>query len=212
MNLQPKAALLDFDGVIADTEPIYDIFWNAMGKKYNLGDHFAAKIKGTIMPNIMKTYFSNLSEEEQNSILKASTDFEKDMPFPPMPGSLEFIDMLKSQGVKLALVTSSDDNKIKRLITALHFEKTFDTIVSADRITLGKPNPMCYLLAAKDLSMKPADCIVFEDSFAGIAAGNAAGMKVVALSTTNSAESLEGKAWKILPNLKGISFEEYCRW
>ena len=63
--------------------------------------------------------------------------------------------------------------------------------MSADRITKGKPDPMCYLLAASDLHVSPSDSLVFEDSFAGIQAGTNAGMRVIGLSTTNSEESLK---------------------
>ncbi len=55
-----KTALFDFDGVIVDTEPIYDIFWNEAGERYGTGiDNFAAVIKGTTLPYIMEKYFSD---------------------------------------------------------------------------------------------------------------------------------------------------------
>ena len=88
----------------------------------------------------------------------------------------------------------------------------FDTIVTADRITKGKPDPMCYLLAANDLNVSPADCIVFEDSFAGIQAGTDAGMRVIGLSTTNPEETLKNKVYEVIPNFVQITFEDYLRW
>ena len=61
---QIKAALFDFDGVLADTEPLYDQFWDDAGIRYHTGiPHFAAVIKGTTMSNIMKKYFSDRPEE-----------------------------------------------------------------------------------------------------------------------------------------------------
>jgi beta-phosphoglucomutase-like phosphatase (HAD superfamily) len=64
---------------------------------------------------------------------------------------------------------------------------------------------MCYLLAANDLNTLPENCYVFEDSFNGIAAGNAAGMKVIGLSTSNPAESIRDKALKVIPDFRGFS-------
>ena len=71
---------------------------------------------------------------------------------------------------------------------------------------------MCYLLAASDLHVSPTDCLVFEDSFAGIQAGTNAGMRVIGLSTTNSEESLKDKVHHIIPNFQNITFEEYKQW
>jgi len=131
---------------------------------------------------------------------------------PPMPGSIEFIRMLKEHGVQIGLVTSSDNAKVKRAFGLLHLDNLFDTLVTADRITQGKPDPMCYLLAAKDLNVSPEDCIVFEDSFNGIQSGKDAGMRVIGLSTTNPAESLRDKVYEVIPNFEKVTFEDYLRW
>lgn len=208
-----KTALFDFDGVVVDTEPIYDIFWNEAGKRYGLGiDNFAAVIKGTTLPYIMDKYFSDRSEEFRQMVVKESTEYESTMPLPAMPGSMEFLHMLKDKGVQIGLVTSSDDTKVARAFKLHHLENLFDTVVTADRITKGKPNPMCYLLAANDLGVSPADCLVFEDSFAGIQAGTDAGMRVIGLSTTNPAESLKDKVYEVIPNFEKITYEDYLKW
>ena len=163
---QPKTALFDFDGVVVDTEPIYDLFWNDAAKRYGLGiDNFADIIKGTTLPYILEKYFSGYTEEFRQMVTKESTEYEKTMPLPPMPGSIEFIRMLKEHGVQIGLVTSSDNAKVKRAFRLLHLDNLFDTLVTADRITQGKPDPMCYLLAAKDLNVSPEDCIVFDCVF-----------------------------------------------
>ena len=129
-----------------------------------------------------------------------------------MPGSIEFIRMLKEHGVQIGLVTSSDNAKVKRAFGLLHLDNPFDTLVTADRITQGKPDPMCYLLAAKDLNVSPEDCIVFEDSFNGIQSGKDAGMRVIGLSTTNPAESLRDQVYEVIPNFEKVTFEDYLRW
>lgn len=208
-----KTALFDFDGVIVDTEPIYDLFWNEAAIRYGLGiENFAQKIKGTTLPYILEKYFSGYSEEFRQKVVRESTEYEKEMPFPPMPGSIEFLRTLKAQGVKTGLVTSSDDTKVKRAFGMLSLENLFDTVVTADRITKGKPDPMCYRLAAADVKEDPADCLVFEDSFAGIQAGNAAGMRVIGLSTTNPADSLIDKVYAVIPNFESVTFEDYLKW
>lgn len=208
-----KTAFFDFDGVVVDTEPIYDLFWNEAAQRYGLGiDNFADIIKGTTLPYILEKYFSKHSEEFRQMVRKESTDYEKNMPIPPMPGSIEFIRLLKGQGVRIGLVTSSDNLKVQRAFRLLDLDNTFDTVVTADRITRGKPDPMCYRLAAADLNVSPDECLVFEDSFYGIQAGNDAGMRVIGLSTTNSAESLKDKVFEVIPDFEHITFNDYARW
>ena len=208
-----KTALFDFDGVIVDTEPIYDIFWNENGIRYNTGiDNFAKVIKGTTLPDIMEKHFADRTDDFKRLVIEESTTFERGMPLPAMPGSIEFLLLLKKNGVKVGLVTSSDSHKIERAFALHDLKNIFDTVVTADRITKGKPDPMCYLLAASDLQVHPSECLVFEDSFAGIQSGTTAGMRVIALSTTNPAESLEDKAYKVIPNFKDLTFEDYLEW
>ena len=209
-----KAALFDFDGVLVDTEKLYDVFWDEMGERYHTGiPHFASHIKGTTIDGLIEKYFADRPEEEKKQIIAESNHFDWNMPMPPMPGSFEFVRMLKAHGVQIGLVTSSDDKKLAHAFHELPFmEGLFDTIVSANRITRGKPDPMCYRLAAQDLGRKPEDCLVFEDSFAGIQAGKGAGMRVIALSTTNPAAQLEGKADYVIPDLASRTFEDFLAW
>ena len=164
------------------------------------------------LPYIIEKYFSDRTEEFRQMIIKESTEYESTMPLPAMPGSLEFLHLLKKNGVQMGLVTSSDNTKVERAFKLHHLENMFDTIVTADRITKGKPDPMCYLLAADDLHVSPADCLVFEDSFAGIQAGTAAGMRVIGLSTTNPEESLKDKVYEVIPNFEKVTFEDYQKW
>ena len=203
------AFLFDLDGVIIDTEPQYDIFWKKTGEDYQLGiENFERVIKGTTLPNILAKYFSHLSKKDRQDITDNVYAFESQMDMTPIPGVMEFLTELKEAGIKTGLVTSSDDVKLTAVFDKLPTLKGyFNTIVSANRITQGKPHPMCYLLAAEDLNVSPQDCIVFEDSFTGIASGNAAGMKVIGLSTTNSAESIQDKVSKVIPNFKEFKIE-----
>lgn len=208
-----KTALFDFDGVIVDTEPIYDRFWNEAGERYHTGiEHFAHVIKGTTLPDIISQYFSDRSEAFRQQVLNESMAYERTMPLPAMPGSIEFLRLLKKHGVRMGLVTSSDDEKIRRAFDLHHLDGMFDSVVTANRITKGKPDPMCYLLAASDLGVAPEDCLVFEDSFAGIEAGTSAGMRVIGLSTTNPAGSLKDKVYQVIPNFVDVTFEDYLTW
>ena len=159
-------------------------------------------------PNIIKKYFSELTQEEQDNIVKSTDEFELTMSFHEIPGALKFVDELKANGLKVGLVTSSMQTKLDAVNKVQHFDKIFDAIVSGDRVVLGKPNPECFLLAAKDLGVKPENCIVFEDSFAGIEAGKAAGMFVIGLSTTHPADQVKEKTSVIISNFNDFNLEK----
>lgn len=208
-----KAVLFDFDGTIADTEPAYDIFWNNKAEEYHLGiENFAAQIKGTTMPNIMKKYFSQYPEDVHQKIINEALAYEEKMDFPLIPGSLEFIRALKKAGFRVALVTSSETKKMNRAFDILSLKGVFDVVITADRITKGKPDPMCYQLAASDLHLTPEECIVFEDAFAGIQAATSAGMKVIGVSSTNSAEALKDKVYAVIPDFRDLTVEKFKEW
>lgn len=208
-----KIALFDFDGVLVDTEPLYDKFWNEASVRYETGiDNFAEEIKGITLPAIIENYFSDRSEAFKQLVFEESMAYESTMPLPPLAGSIALLLQLKSKGVKVGLVTSSDEVKVRRALSELKLEGVFDTIVTADRILKGKPDPSCYLLAAQDLGVNPADCLVFEDSFVGIQAATDAGMRVIGLATTNTEESLKNKVYQAVPNLDSVSFEDYLIW
>ena len=201
--------LFDLDGVVIDTEPQYEIIWKVIGEKYRPDIKGLENIiKGTIMPDILSAYFSHLSEEEISRLIEMHDEFERNMTYPEIPGAISFIRSLKNAGIPTGLVTSSGDEKVMAVSKQYHFDELFDTVVTAQRIKEGKPNPMCYLLAAEDLGANPSDCFVFEDSFAGIQAGAAAGMKVIGLSTTNPKESLQDKVIQVIPDFRGFTPEK----
>ena len=133
-------------------------------------------------------------------------DFEDNIVYPVFDGVPEFLDRLQAAGWKIAIVTSSDDQKMEYLFNQLPWMKSrFDTIINGTMVSKSKPDPEGYLKAAEQLGCKPENCVVFEDSFQGLEAGRRSGAKVVALATTNSRESLSGKADMIIDDFNGLN-------
>ena len=203
------AALFDFDGVVVDTEPQYTLFWDEKGKKYhpeipNFGHH----IKGQTLIQIYKQFFRE-PEGLQDEITRQLLDYELTMHFEYIDGVVDFMKELREKGVKLAIVTSSNDAKMANAYREHPELKTMvDYIVTADRVTHSKPHPECFLLGAEMLGVEKDNCIVFEDSFHGIEAGNRAGMKVIGLATTNSAEAIAAKCALVIPDFTDFTFEK----
>ena len=203
------AALFDFDGVVVDTEPQYTLFWDEKGKKYhpeipNFGHH----IKGQTLIQIYKQFFRE-PESLQDEITRQLLDYELTMHFEYIDGVVDFMKELREKGVKLAIVTSSNDAKMANAYREHPELKTMvDYIVTADRVTHSKPHPECFLLGAEMLGVEKDNCIVFEDSFHGIEAGNRAGMKVIGLATTNSTEAIADKCALVIPDFTDFTFEK----
>lgn len=202
MNKTLSAALFDLDGVVLDTESQYSIFWSEQGKKYRPDiPNFDQVIKGSTLSQIFSRYFSEYPAALLEEITAALDNFEQHMAYAYLPGSEEMLRFLKESGIPTALVTSSNDRKMQAVRQA-HPELAgyFTAWVTADKVTHSKPHPECFLLGASLLGKEPAECVVFEDSFHGLAAGKAADMTVVALATTKTRSELEGRADLIIDN------------
>lgn len=176
---QLSAGLFDLDGVILDTEGLYTQFWVQQGEwSHPEMPDFSYRIKGRTLKEILKTYFPQ--EQQAQELIRRLNEFESRMPFRYVPGVEEFVKELKAEKMKLAIVTSSDDEKMKHVYAAHpELKEWFDVIVTADQITHSKPDPECYLLAAQQVGAEPACCFVFEDSMSGLEAGCRADRKSV---------------------------------
>ena len=195
-----KAFLFDFDGVIADTEHYYTDFWTIQGRIYfpDMPD-FANQIKGRSLKTIYEDYFS-CRPKARKQIEQALKAQEADMKYPLVSGAAEFL-QLSRQYVKTALVTSSSESKMQHVYEQLPFiRESFDVIITAADIIRSKPSPECYLLAAESLGVTPDECVVFEDSEAGIQSAKNANMKIAALATTLSRQTLMSLADTIIDN------------
>lgn len=199
-----KAALFDLDGVIVDTEPSYSIFWGGMGRDYNVGiDNFSDVIKGTTLTQILERYFP---EEVRAEVVEKLNQYEREMRYEIFPEVRDYLEGLRSRGVKCAIVTSSNLEKMDNLWKQQPWlREYFDVVITDEDVTLSKPDPQPYLIAAERLGIAPEDCVVYEDSYNGLLSGRRAGCRVVALATTNPRASLEDKADIVVDNLGQLS-------
>ncbi|MBR6946999.1 MAG: HAD family hydrolase [Muribaculaceae bacterium] len=177
------AVLFDLDGVLLDSEGQYSIFWEQMDHEYPTGiQQFASFIKGFHLARILN-YFEN--EDVRQQVLDKLLEFERHMNYEFFPGALEFVKELRSAGIPMAIVTSSDHKKMQALYSQYpEFPTLFDKIVTGDMVTKAKPDPDCFLMGARQLGVDIKDCIVFEDSRNGLIAGRESGALVIGISTT----------------------------
>ena len=206
---KPIAALFDFDGVVVDTEPQYSLFWDEKGKKYHPEiPEFGHHIKGQTLIQIYSQFFLQ-PEGLQSVITRELLDYETRMTFEFIPGVVDFMKELRLKGVKIAIVTSSNDQKMANAHRALpELKSMVDYIVTADKVSHSKPHPECFLVGAESVQVPVENCVVFEDSFHGIESGRRAGMKVIGLATTNPASSIEDKVSLVIPDFVDFNHEK----
>ena len=186
-------ALFDLDGVILDTEGSYTAFWDDYGSRHFSEKDFGLKIKGQTLVKILGDYFPE--ENERKAITDAINDFERKMSYPFVPGVENYIKSLKSNGIRTAVVTSSNLPKMENVYRCHPgFKEMFDIILTSEDFSESKPSPYCYLKAMKLFGAGPENCVVFEDSLAGLQAARASGAFVTALTTTNPEEVVRNYA------------------
>lgn len=195
------------DGVIVDTEHYYDTFWNEISKQNELGiDNFADTIKGMTINAVLDLYFAISSIDEKKAIKKAASTMEQSINYKDIviPGVLEFINYAKEKEYKIGLVTSSSTHKVGAVLSQLSLDGVFDTIITADSIKRGKPDPMGFVLARTNLGVQSNECAVFEDAFSGIKAATYAFMRVIGVATTLSADFLKDYTYGVVNDFRDL--------
>lgn len=201
-----KAALFDLDGVVFNTEGQYTIFWGSMARKYfpDMPD-FEKRIKGMTLVQIFEMSCPD-DKQMQKELTKALDDFEAQMSYDYVPGFEAFIADLRKNGVKTAVVTSSNHDKMDKVYKAHpDFPKMFDAILTSEDFEKSKPDPDCYIKGAQRFGLTTGECAGFEDSINGLKAVKAANMYCVGLATTNPAEVVAQYADIVLENYVGCN-------
>ena len=199
-----KGVLFDLDGVVVDSESIYTQFWSDIDKLYPTGvENFAIAIKGNTLQRILADYFPN--NDVKQDILERIKDFEINMRYKPFAEAIRFINELKRNQFRIAIVTSSSQKKMDNLYAQNPgFREMFDAVVTGDMVSHSKPDPEPYLLGAKAIGVAPESCYVFEDSISGIESGIRAGATVIGLATTLPYYKIDGKAHLTINDFTGF--------
>jgi beta-phosphoglucomutase len=192
------AAIFDMDGTLIDNTPYHFKSWQAMFKKYGKGElskqTYYSEISGVpVVDTIRRVFGEGRDEAGIQALLNEKEDFYQQAYAPfvaPINGLENFLTELKNAGVKMAMATSAIQRDIDFILDRIPIRDDFEAIVDSTMVSKPKPNPKIFLKAAERLNMPPEKCVVFEDSLAGIKAANAAGMKVVAITTGHPATAL----------------------
>ncbi|MFE2522644.1 HAD-IA family hydrolase [Streptomyces sp. NPDC059382] len=179
--LTAKALLLDMDGTIVNSDAVVERCWRDWAVSHGLDPHEALKVvhgrQGyATMAILLPERPMELNHAENAEMLARETADTDGVV--PVGGAPEF--MAAIAGLPHALVTSADAALARARMTAAALPMP-EVRVTAESVGASKPDPEGFLKGAAELGVDPADCIVLEDSAAGIAAGQAAGMRVIGI-------------------------------
>jgi HAD superfamily hydrolase (TIGR01509 family) len=194
MSRSPRALLLDLDGTLIDSEMVHAAGltrlcrdrgvelsqaeamyvighgWREIYAELRLGERLGLDLEAVI----------------QGTVAAKGTLFGEGLELPVLPGVRELLALAREHAIPVAIVTGSARCEFEQALPALGLRPgDLAASVCAEDVPRGKPSPDGYLRAAQLLAVSPAACLVIEDSEAGIAAGLAAGMRVVASGAGN---------------------------
>lgn len=200
--------IFDMDGVIVDNAAWHLEAFAEFGKRHGLVKtkeeytKYFGNTNQTIMNSLFNTQLSPdklvaLAEEKETIYRELYRPFIK-----PVEGLPAFLEYAFNQGIPIALATSAPPDNVDFTLESTGLKKYFSFITDASMVKHGKPDPEIYLLSAAKLGVQPSDCVVFEDSIAGIQSAKNAGMRVIGIATTHKSEELLTYVTEIIMNFE----------
>jgi beta-phosphoglucomutase len=194
------AVILDMDGVIIDSNPFHRMAWTEflerhgvavtepMFKNVIFGTTGDQAIRNLLQPpeltnEELSLYTGEIDTSYRNIVSGSEQIF-------PVDGLNNFLDFVKELGFKIALATSAPPENISLILERLGITEYFDVIVDKTHVTKGKPDPEVYLKTVENLKTDSMYCLVFEDSLSGVQSAIGAGIRVIGVTTSHSAEEL----------------------
>jgi beta-phosphoglucomutase family hydrolase len=208
-----KAIIFDMDGVVADYQIQDFTAWRRIFKEYGFNLSYDKYLSFLGMKGeeiIGKNINPNIPTEEALKIVNRKEKYfieeiRKNRP-QPTKGLKKLLTTLSRANLKIGLGTSAPSYKTNIVLKILGIKGFFNSIVTADEVCKGKPNPEIYLKVAKKLNVKPKECIVIEDAPKGIEAAKNAGMKCIAIPTTHKKAELKN-ADKIINSFNKLTMK-----
>ena len=195
-----RALILDMDGVILDSNRWHRQAWAEYNRRHGIetDEAMQRRMYGKRNDDIVRDFFGpQLTEAEVVAHGAAKEQLYREMIRPALnealvPGVREFLD--RHRGEPIGVATNAEPANVEFVIEEAHLRPFFRALVDGHQVPNPKPHPDIYLRAAELLGVPPRNCVVFEDSYTGIEAAQAAGMAVVGVTTTH-------------PTLPGVDLE-----
>ncbi len=206
-----KGAIFDLDGVVVNTVPLHFKAWKKMFSEYGIEfsfDDYKSKVDGiprkdgaaAILKNLSEAEIKKAGDRKQRYFLES---IEKDK-VPVYNSTVDLIKKIKEHDKKIAIASSS--RNCKAILEKTQLISLPDAVVDGNEITIGKPNPQIFQLAARRINLDYSECIVFEDAVLGVEAAINADMRCVGIDRYDDAARL-AKANLVVKDLIEVSYE-----
>ncbi|MFE1592537.1 HAD family hydrolase [Nocardia sp. NPDC058705] len=214
MSARPAAVLWDMDGTLLDSEKLWDIAVRELAREHGreLTDEVRHALIGASGPNALRMLFDGIGLVPTPAMIAEAGEFlERRVtelmlgPIPWRPGAKDALAMVRSAGLKCALVTNT-----KRSLTEYGLDTLgrdyFDTSVCGDEVPHGKPDPAIYRRAADLLGVDPNECVAIEDSPTGSLAAQGAGCGLIVIPCEIAVPEAPGRVFR--ESLIGLSVHD----
>jgi beta-phosphoglucomutase len=206
--------IFDLDGVLVDSGWAHRQAWCDLAERegFRISNEFFTNTFGMQNYQIFPMLAGcDLSREEIDRLSDWKEQRYRDLITAKLtlpPGGARLLDELKDAGFRLAIGTSAPRANLDLVLERLALRSYFDALVTKEDVANGKPAPDTFLAAAQKLALPPRRCIVVEDAVQGVEAGKAAGMPVIALTTTRGRADLS-RADMIADGLGELKAEDF---
>ncbi len=209
---RPRAAIFDLDGTVVDNMFLHAEAFAVFAERHGLPSLTPAdraKLDGRRNSEIFPVLFGReMAPEEWQAYEHEKEGLYRELSrgrLTLVAGLPALLDRLDSRGIALALATSAPELNVAHTLNEVGLASAFPTIVRGDQVPRGKPAPDVFIEASRQIEVPPEGCVVFEDAPMGILAARAAGMRVVAVTTSFSAAQFTALAHP--PDLACSDFE-----
>jgi beta-phosphoglucomutase len=208
-----KGVIFDLDGVIVSTDEFHYQGWQRLADQENIffdrtmNDRLRGVSRMESLDIILEKANKSYSSAEKLKLAEAKNDIYRDLlkkisPSDILPGVASLLKELKAKNIKIAIGSSSRNSPT--ILAQIGLGTYFDATADGNDIKNSKPDPEVFLLAATLLGLEPAECLVVEDAEAGVQAGLAGGMKVLAVGAAASDPNATLRA----PDMSHVSVEQ----
>jgi beta-phosphoglucomutase len=213
---QQRGVIFDLDGVLIDTGPFHRKSWYDLAEKEDLAMSdelfystfgmqnylIIPKLVGKQLPRDEIDRMSDWKEQRYRDLIKGKLKL--------LDGVKPLLEDLKSRRFALAIGTSAPQANLDFMFEHITLSGFFDAYVTGEEVLNSKPAPDTFLKASEKLSIPPDKCVVVEDAVAGVQAGKAAGMAVVAVTNTTDRARLV-QADLVVDSLTELSSDDFIK-
>ena len=206
-----SAVILDFDGVLIDTETISRNAWMQAASEF--GFEFPESLYEEIVGNSVLAARKRITKfvdgliDMDQYMDRAAAIYNGTMAtngIDVMPGVIELIEFIREHNLKTAIATSTTSDQAEWKLSLSGLTGIIDDVITGDQVKNGKPAPDIFLMAAKQIAVEPSECAVIEDSYAGLLGASSAGMvPIMVPSTVPSNDATDALAYAVVPSLHG---------